>query len=46
MKADNEKVLKKALEILGELNEVETLNLCAMILAGMAMDIRKEVDDV
>ena len=41
MKTDNEKMLKKALEILAEFNEVEILNLCAMILAGLAMDLKE-----
>lgn len=41
MKTDNEKVLEKALEILKELNEAEVLNLCAMLLAGIAMDLKK-----
>ena len=46
MKTDNEKILKKAMEILGEFNEAEILNLCAMLLAGMSMDMRKEVNSV
>ena len=46
MKTDNEKILKKAIEILGEFNEAEILNLCAMLLAGMSMDMRKEVNGV
>lgn len=42
MKTNNEKVSKKVLELLEELNEAELLNLCAMILAGMSMDLKKE----
>ena len=42
MKTDNEKVLGKALELLEEFNEAELLNLCAMILAGMSMDLKKD----
>ena len=46
MKIDNEKVLKKTLELMQEFNEAELLNLCAMILAGMSMDLKKEVNIV
>ena len=41
MKTDNEKVLEKVLELFEEFNEAELLNLCAMILAGMSMDLKK-----
>ena len=41
MKTDNEKVLEKALELMQDFNEAELLNLCAMILAGMSMDLKK-----
>lgn len=42
MNTNNENVLEKALELFEEFNEAELLNLCAMILAGMSMDLKKD----
>ena len=44
MSVDNEKILEKALKILEEFNDAEKLQLCAMILSGMSLDLKKEVN--
>lgn len=41
MKTDNDKIINKVLELQNTFNIAEQLQLCAMILAGMSMDLKR-----